>query len=528
MTKHQIYENFLSSIEPMGSRSNRYSSSQDEKNERTENIEGYLEMYNDEIDADKFAQDIIQAEKHGVNSTILIQAKEKLACLCDKEDVSVIEERELTRSINDDSPTPSVSLKVKTKTISQIRAECKDLGLVYDMDTKKCRPSKRNTKDKVDDVATSPKVKTKTIAQIRAECKDLGLVYDVDTKKCRPSKRNTKDKVYHVDTPPASPKVKAKTIAQIRAECKDQGLVYDVDTKKCRQSKKDTKLVTDDKLCVNLSVMGATASIRKKYADRASPPYPASGCPGSIKQGNNGAQYESVQNRAGIWTWRKKKITDIMGVRAVGPGIPAEFTTLVEDCEGINAWKKGKIIGHGSYGAIYIACTISKPKKCNYILKVQKDDYEFHQEVMALDDLKGVDFVVNMYAAWTCNGMGYIVQEKLNECDVTYEQVDDILNKLNDLGWLHTDSHQGNFMCKKDGTVVVIDFGWAVKKGEKGYKFHPWNKYYGQYYDPPLTYDELKIMQDRLVAKQFLSDTDDPRYVNAIDNYNILIKELDK
>ena len=136
MTKHQIYENFLSSIEPMGSRSNRYNSSQDEKNERTENIEGYLEMYNDEIDADKFEQDIIQAEKHGVNSNILIQAKEKLACLCDKENVSVIEERELTRSINDDSPTPSVSLKVKTKTIAQIRAECKDLGLVYDVDKK--------------------------------------------------------------------------------------------------------------------------------------------------------------------------------------------------------------------------------------------------------------------------------------------------------------------------------------------------------------------------------------------------------
>jgi hypothetical protein len=88
----------------------------------------------------------------------------------------------------------------------------------------------------------SPK---KTIAQVKKECKERGLVYDVPTKKCRESKRGKKrssKRVYPAKKSKArrsrSKKSPKKTIKQIKAECKDRGLVYDVPTKKCRESKR--------------------------------------------------------------------------------------------------------------------------------------------------------------------------------------------------------------------------------------------------------------------------------------------------
>ena len=91
--------------------------------------------------------------------------------------------------------------------------------------------SKRNRKKK------SPSKKT-TIAQIRKECKEQGLVYDVKTKRCRESKRKKKSPK---SKSPTKKKKKGHTIAQIRKECKEQGLVYDVKTKRCRESKKKKK-----------------------------------------------------------------------------------------------------------------------------------------------------------------------------------------------------------------------------------------------------------------------------------------------
>ena len=343
-------------------------------------------------------------------------------------------------------------------------------------------------------------------------------MYDTETKKCRNSKKATK-----APASPTSPKAKPKTIAQIRAECKEKGLVYDTETKKCRHDKRGIKVVQvvksskDD--CVDLSVSGKTASIRQKYSARSSPPYSASDCPGSIKQGNNGEQYISVQNSAGVWTWRKH----VGSIKAVGPGIPEDFIQLAEDCEAFKAWKRGKVIGHGTYGAIYIACRAGKPKECDYVLKVQKDDHEFREEIKALNGLKDVDVAVTMYAAWTCDGMGYIVLESLEKCDATYESVREVLDKLEDLGWIHADSHSGNFMCRKDGTLVVIDFGWAIKKGKKTYPQHHWSKQIGY----NLTYDDIKFFQDRIVANEFLPE-DNPIVLKINAQFSKKVKEIIK
>jgi hypothetical protein len=369
----------------------------------------------------------------------------------------------------------------------------------------------------------SPSSKPKTISQIRAECKEKGLVYDVDTKKCRPSKRAPKAPKESPPPPPPSPKDKPKTITQIRAECKEKGLVYDVDTKKCGPSKRASNILqveskTED--CIDLSILGNTASIKRKYAERPGPPYSASDCRGDIKKGNDGKQYISTENKAGVWSWRIYK-GEIQAVSS-SPGIPSQFIEVAEDCAKIKAWKKGKILGHGTYGSIYVACKVNIPKNCDYVLKVQKDDIDFRWEVNALNDLKDVDFVVKMYAAWTCEGMGYIILEKLKKCPLSYDKVVELTDKLYNIDWLHSDSHSGNFMCREDGTLVAIDFGWAVKKGKKSYPKHIWSIQL----DYDLTFDDIKLLQDRLIAREFLPH-DNPKVVKFQNEYTKLRKYID-
>ena len=360
------------------------------------------------------------------------------------------------------------------------------------------------------------KAKPRTVAQIRAECKLQGLVYDQDTKKCRPSKRAQ----YPVPSPPTSPKAKPRTVAQIRADCKLQGLVYDQDTKKCRPSK--LKMIPVDMgACKDMSVEGSTASIRLKYKNRKSPPYPAQDCKGYVKQGNDGETYESMKNSAGVYTWRKYKIANVDDpvVIPVGPGIPDEFMPIVDNCRSNDLWKRGKILGAGKYGSTYTACKVSHPKQCDYVLKIQKDSIEFRNEVDALVALKHTGVVIKIYAAWTCNGEGFIILEKAMQCNKPstaenkrkhYNDIVSALNIIDDEGWLHIDMHSGNVMCRKDGSIVLIDFGWAVKRGEVNYPEHNVSKQLSS----DLEYDDLKIIQNWFTAKNFAVD-ESPEYQAA-------------
>ena len=131
------------------------------------------------------------------------------------------------------------------KTIAQIKRECREKGLVYDVKTKLCRESKRRKKK-----SSPPPPKKKTIAQMKRECREKGLVYDVKTKLCRESKRRKKKSSPPPPTSPKSPPPpdsppppKKKTIAQMKRECREKGLVYDVKTKLCRESKRRKKKV---------------------------------------------------------------------------------------------------------------------------------------------------------------------------------------------------------------------------------------------------------------------------------------------
>ena len=42
----------------------------------------------------------------------------------------------------------------------------------------------------------------------------------------------------------------------------------------------------------------------KKYMNRPSPPYHAGECKGKVLKGNNGSNYKSVANTAGVYTWK--------------------------------------------------------------------------------------------------------------------------------------------------------------------------------------------------------------------------------
>jgi serine/threonine protein kinase len=160
------------------------------------------------------------------------------------------------------------------------------------------------------------------------------------------------------------------------------------------------------------------------------------------------------------------------------------FHTIREDCNYIKQWKKGTPTGSGEAGETRLIR--HKNYDYEYVLKSQKKDTkftsQFRAEIQALLELQGTDLVPKIYDVWTCNTMGYIIMEKLYNCDnidpqELYEKVGNKLERLRKLGWLHVDTHDGNVMCTSSGEPVIIDFGYAVKRKAGGdnatYPEHP-------------------------------------------------------
>jgi hypothetical protein len=69
-----------------------------------------------------------------------------------------------------------------------------------------------------------------------------------------------------------------------------------------------------------------------------------------------------------------------------------------------------ELVSSGSYGQVYLTC---KDKDCNYVVKIQKADNHFFQEVRALEELQTSNVVPKLFASWTCKNIGYIIMEKL-------------------------------------------------------------------------------------------------------------------
>lgn len=128
-------------------------------------------------------------------------------------------------------------------------------------------------------------------------------------------------------------------------------------------------------------------------------------------------------------------------------------------------------IGEGAYGSTYVGC---KGIDCNYVIKLQKNDNHFRQEVNALYALNGWEYTPIIYDAWTCDDVGFIVIERLRSVrDCTYgsikaKQIDlqNIVDRLHEKGIIHNDLHLGNLLCK-NGHLALIDFGLSLFLDDK-------------------------------------------------------------
>ena len=161
-----------------------------------------------------------------------------------------------------------------------------------------------------------------------------------------------------------------------------------------------------------------------------------------------------------------------------------DFYTIREDCKYIKQWNKGTETGSGEAGETRLIR--HKNHDYDYVLKSQKKTLnftsQFRAEIQALLELQGTDLVPKIYDVWTCKTMGYIIMEKLYNCDnidpqELYQKVGKKLELLRKIGWLHVDTHDGNVMCTSSGEPVIIDFGYAVKRKAGGdnatYPEHP-------------------------------------------------------
>lgn len=198
-------------------------------------------------------------------------------------------------------------------------------------------------------------------------------------------------------------------------------------------------------------------------------------------------------------------IPDDLSIKPVGIGIPTSFLHIVEDCSKNNIWKKTDQLGFGTAGSIYIACKAIND--CEYAIKIQKQNKEYYTEIDALLSLQHTNAVPKVFAAWTCEDFGYFVMEKLYPCthndNFMWKEVGKKLNIIQDAGYLHLDIHKGNVMCNKDGQVVLIDFGYAVKRTEQGNKQEYPDNIVSQSYGISLTWEYLKLIEENMYNINF-------------------------
>jgi uncharacterized protein (DUF1810 family) len=190
---------------------------------------------------------------------------------------------------------------------------------------------------------------------------------------------------------------------------------------------------------------------------------------------------------------------DDSSIKPVGIGIPKNFLNIVEDCTKNNIWKKDKLLGSGKAGSVYIACKATDD--CEYVIKIQKQNKQYYTEIEALLSLQHTKAVPIVFAAWTCENFGYFVMEKLYPCihhnnNSMWIAVGIKLDIIRKAGYLQVDIHNGNVMCNKQGQVVLIDFGYAVKRTEQGDKQEYPDNMVSENYGLPLSWEYLEILQE--------------------------------
>jgi uncharacterized protein (DUF1810 family)/GNAT superfamily N-acetyltransferase len=191
-------------------------------------------------------------------------------------------------------------------------------------------------------------------------------------------------------------------------------------------------------------------------------------------------------------------------IKPVGIPIPTSFLPIIENCTLNDKWKRKKKLGFGVSGSTYITC---QGADCEYVIKIQPENKEYYTEIEALLYLQRTKATPIIFAAWTCEHVGYFVMEKLYPCkyddNFIWEEIGKKLDIIRKAGYLHVDIHPNNVMCKKDGTVVLIDFGYAVKRTDKGDKQEYPDNTVSQKYKLPLTWEYLEIVQENNYNRYF-------------------------
>lgn len=171
------------------------------------------------------------------------------------------------------------------------------------------------------------------------------------------------------------------------------------------------------------------------------------------------------------------------------------FEGIRKSCKDVG-WVKKRNIGKGAFGIVYIAC---RANNCDYVLKIQKIDKDFYNEVNLLKELSEYYFVPTIYDAWTCRGNGYIVMEKLNrKSNLTkaekHVKIREIIKTLHKNNIVYFDLHPDNVMYKGN-KLYLIDFGLSKKFKNKSTKInHMYSDVYGKFkFAKGVRFDYLSI-----------------------------------
>lgn len=177
-----------------------------------------------------------------------------------------------------------------------------------------------------------------------------------------------------------------------------------------------------------------------------------------------------------------------------------------ENCTLTQIYKRGGQLGKGAEGAVYRVVTETRDE---YVLKVSnKIDANFKVEAAVYKRLSEQKFkhAPIVMAVWSCKRYGYVLMEGLSpirksERTKNFEDAKQALDRLHGYNIIFPDAHDGNFMRRRDGTLVIIDYGWAYHFTSRTEKVK--NRHRDLYGNLKFSWEQVLAWEQALVAQSF-------------------------